>query len=277
MPLDVSQLGFNRTAAKQLSDLIRVTHMKKMKPQELLDDHRVEVIGKRLRENKSTQNVSDAVLGGIDGCVTTFAVVSGAVGAGFPSAVAVILGFANLLADGFSMGVSNYESIKAQQEHADAIRQMEEDHIDRIPEGEKEEVRQIFQLKGFSGDILEGIVETITQNRKLWVETMLVEEHGLQQVMPNPWKSGFTTFISFLIVGAIPLLPFLMPALAGSTQFLLSAVLAAVLFFLIGMAKSMVFNKPVIRAGFATLLTGGAAASLAFITGYILREVFGIA
>ncbi len=250
--------------------------MKKMKRQELLDDHNVDAIYRRLQESRTTRNVSDAVLGGIDGCVTTFAVVSGAVGAGFSPAVALVLGLANLLADGFSMGVSNYESIKAQREHTDVIREMEEDHIDRIPEGEREEIRQIFKLKGFDGAILESIVDTITQNRKLWVDTMLMEEHGLQQAIPSAWKSAITTFISFLVVGAFPLVPFLVPGLSSDVQFTLSAVLAGLLFFLIGIAKSMVFNKPILRAGFATLLTGGAAASLAFITGFVLREVFGI-
>jgi VIT1/CCC1 family predicted Fe2+/Mn2+ transporter len=102
---------------------------------ELRRDHRPEAIQQRLSQTAKSQNISDAVLGGIDGCITTFAVVSGAVGAGFSSSVALVLGFANLVADGFSMAVSNYESIKAQREFIEEIRRTEEDHIDRIPEG----------------------------------------------------------------------------------------------------------------------------------------------
>ncbi len=76
-------------------------------------------------------------------------------GAGFPSSVAVILGFANLIADGFSMAVSNYESSKAEQEYIESIKKAEEMHIDQIPEGEREEIRQIFEAKGFSEELLE--------------------------------------------------------------------------------------------------------------------------
>ena len=81
------------------------------------------MIRKRLSLGPKRQNISDAVLGGIDGCITTFSVVSASVGAGFPSSVAVILGFANLFADGFSMAVSNYESSKAEQEYFESIKQ----------------------------------------------------------------------------------------------------------------------------------------------------------
>lgn len=244
---------------------------------DLVRQHHPEAIRERLKRSGQSQNVSDAVLGGIDGCVTTFAVVAGAVGAGFSPTVALVLGFANLFADGFSMAVSNYESIKAQREFSDALRETEERHIDIVPEGEREEIRQIFAAKGFAGDVLERIVETITQDRRLWVDTMLTEEYGLQKDSPNALRAALSTFGAFLLVGAVPLLPFLLPGLGMGHQFLISAILAGVMFFAIGMLKSLVFSKPVWRAGLSTLLTGGAAASLAYLTGFVLRTVFGIA
>ncbi|MDT8452882.1 MAG: VIT1/CCC1 transporter family protein [Gammaproteobacteria bacterium] len=243
----------------------------------LVQEHQPDAIRQRLRRPAKSQNISDAVLGGIDGCVTTFAVVSGVIGGGFSPTVALVLGFANLFADGFSMAVSNYESIKAQREFADSIRDTEAQHIDEIPEGEREELRQIFQQKGFKGDILNEIINTISQDRHLWIETMLTEEHGLQKAEPHPIKSALSTFAAFLIVGAMPLLPFLIPALDMQQQFIFSAVIAAIMFFIIGMLKSMVFAKPVIVSGLFTLLTGGTAAALAFLTGYLLRQTFGIA
>ncbi|MDH3494424.1 MAG: VIT1/CCC1 transporter family protein [Acidobacteriota bacterium] len=243
---------------------------------ELIEEHSPEAISRRLIQAPSNQNISDAVLGGIDGCVTTFAVVSGAVGAGFPSIVAVVLGFANLIADGFSMGISNYEAIKAQKEFADSIRQTEEEHIDKIPEGEREEIRQIFQMKGFTGETLDTIVETITSDRRLWIDTMMTEEHGIQTSGLSPWRSGTATLSAFLAVGTVPLLPFLFWNLEASTKFALSSVLAGIMFFSIGMLKSIVLSKPAVSSGIRTLLTGGAAATLAFFTGYVLREAFGI-
>ncbi len=244
--------------------------MKPISRKTLESEHKPEVIALRLQRPPQSQNISDAVLGGIDGCITTFAVVSGAFGAGFSPAVALVLGFANLFADGFSMAVSNYEAIKAQQEFTENIRRSEGEHIDRIPEGEREEIRQIFQKKGFEGETLNTIVETICQDRELWIETMLTEEHGIQITHPKPIKSGFVTFIAFVGVGSIPLLPFLIPSLEMTQQFIISAILAGIMFFLIGTFKSLFLNKPMLRSGLSTLLTGGTAASLAFLTGYHL-------
>ena len=250
--------------------------MKKTSLETLYREHQPDAIEKRLNSKNKPQTISDAVLGAIDGCVTTFAIVAGAVGAGFSASVALIMGFANLFADGFSMAVSNYEAIKAQREFREQVRRMEEEHIDRVPAGELEEIRQVFYRKGFSGDILEEIVTTISQDRQLWVETMLIEEHGLQSVELDPARSAAVTFTTFLIAGAIPLLPLFFTSLGIQRQFFLSTALAAAVFFSIGMLKSLVFAKPVLRAGFGTLLTGGTAASLAYLTGYLLRYVFGI-
>lgn len=250
--------------------------MKKTSLEQLYREHQPEAIEKRLNTANKPQIISDAVLGAIDGCITTFAVVAGAFGAGFPASVALILGFANLLADGFSMAVSNYEASKAQLELREQARCMEEEHIDRIPNGELEEIRQLFHMKGFAGEILEAIVATISQDRQLWVETMLVEEHGLQKADISPRRSAAVTFATFLLAGSIPLLPLLAGGLDTRWQFILSSVLAAAVFFSIGMLKSLVFAKPILRAGLGTLLTGGAAAALAYLTGHLLRQAFGV-
>ena len=250
--------------------------MKKSPLEELELEHLPEVIAQRLDAPQKTQNISDAVLGAIDGCVTTFAIIAGAIGAGFSASVALILGFANLFADGFSMAVSNYEANKAQKEFIESVRKTEAEHIQKIPKGEREEIRQIFQRKGFEGDVLEKIVSTITQNKNLWIDTMLLEEHGLQIQTQNPIKAALTTFGAFLLVGAIPLIPFFISAITINQQFILSAIFAGMMFFMIGMLKSMVFAKPIFLSGVQTLVTGGAAASLAFITGYLLRTQFGI-
>ena len=174
------------------------------------------------------------------------------------------------------MAVSNYESIKTVGEYIQSIRDDEKRHIEEIPAGEQEEIRQIFQNKGFSGDTLENIVETICADQHLWIDTMLTEEHGIQKSNRDPVRSALATFSSFIAVGAVPLLPFMVPGLEKNMQFSLSAFFAALMFFSIGALKSRVFAKPVIRSGVSTLLTGGAAASLAFLVGYLLRAIFGI-
>lgn len=247
------------------------------KKDKLINDHRPEMIRKRLSQRPKRQYISDAVLGGIDGCITTFAVVSASVGAGFPSAVAVILGFSNLFADGFSMAISNYESSKAEQEYFDSIKQSEECHIEAVPAGEREEIRQIFQAKGFSGDLLEKVVATITADKNIWLEIMLAEEHGLSKITKSPSVSASVTFLAFVSVGAIPLIPYIVQPLEMSQQFTMSAFLAGTMFFLIGMLKSIALEKPAFLAGIRTLFTGGTAAAVAYFTAYFLREVFNIA
>ena len=247
-----------------------------MMPSTLLrDTHHPEAIRARLAEQYRQSYLGDAVLGGIDGCVTTFAVVAGAVGAGFSNLVVIVLGFANLIADGFSMAVSNYEGTKSQKEIVELTRREEERHIDEIPEGEREEVRQIFALKGFEGETLERIVSVVTQDRKLWVDTMLTEEHGLQLDGPRPLWAALSTFGAFLIVGILPLLPFLFPGLSMGNAFMLSSAAAAAAFFLIGTFKGRVVGRSALRGGLETLLMGGGAAILSYLIGDWLHDLFG--
>jgi len=216
------------------------------------------------------------VLGGIDGCVTTFAVVAGAVGGGLSPNVVIILGFANLIADGFSMGVSNYLGTKSELQEIDEIRRNERLHIEQVPHGEREEIRQIFASKGFEGDVLDKVVEVITSNHDLWIETMLREEYGFGSGLRTPVAAGLATFLAFLFVGLIPLLPFLVPGLATTQRFQFSAIITAIAFAAIGVAKGVVVKHSVVRSGLETLFVGGIAAVLAYLAGYWLRNTFGV-
>lgn len=243
---------------------------------ELAQDHRPEVVRSRLESLTRHSYLGDAVLGGIDGCVTTFAVVAGTVGGGFSGAVAIVLGFANLLADGFSMAVSNYQATKSQREFLAKARRTEEKHVELVPDGEREEIRQIFAAKGFSGPVLEEIVTVITGDRKLWIDTMLTEEHGLQLNGPSPLRAGLATFGAFILVGLIPLVPFLIPGLDPHSTFFASSVVTALAFFGIGAAKGVVLERAPLRSGLETFGVGGVAALIAYGVGWWLRQSFGL-
>jgi VIT1/CCC1 family predicted Fe2+/Mn2+ transporter len=244
--------------------------------EELEAEHRPKEVQRRLAEHRRPSYLGDAILGGIDGCVTTFAVVAGAVGGGFSSVVIIVLGIANLLADGFSMAVSNYQGTKSQRQQIEEARRSEERQVEEIPEGEREEIRQIFAAKGFSGGTLERIVETITNDERLWVDTMITEELGLEVEGPDPRNAALATGAAFLVVGILPLIPFLIPNLNADTRFLASAVAAGIAFFAVGASKGIVLNRPVLRAGVETLLMGGGAALLAYLVGSWLRAAFGV-
>ncbi|MEK6855682.1 MAG: VIT1/CCC1 transporter family protein [Nanoarchaeota archaeon] len=162
------------------------------------------------------------VYGGVDGSVTTFAVVAGAIGASLSPAIVIILGFANLFGDGFSMAVSNYLSTKSQIDL----------HSSRKNESE----------------------------------------------FKHPVKTGIATFLSFFLIGIIPLLSFVLALLFPSIrthQFLYAMILTAFAFLFVGAVKGEVVRKHPIRSAIETLVIGGIAASLAFAVGYLLRGIVG--
>jgi vacuolar iron transporter family protein len=244
----------------------------------LKQSHTADAVSRRLESGPSQSYLKDFIYGGIDGAVTTFAVVSGVAGAGLSEGVIIILGLANLIADGFSMGISNFLGTRAEQQHREETRAQEHQHIDLFPEGEKEEIRQIFQQKGFSGEDLERIVETITEDRDRWVDTMIQEEHGLPLTSPNPWKAALATFAAFVVVGSVPLIVFVwngLTSLEVPNPFLVSALSTAAAFFGVGELKGRILNQKFGHDGLETLIVGSSAAILAYGIGYLLRGIAG--
>lgn len=229
--------------------------------------HDRDAVAARLAEGQRPSYVRDFVYGGIDGAVTTFAIVAGVVGAALSSKVILILGAANLLADGFSMAASNYSGTKAVIDDASRIREIEIKHIETVPDGEREEVRQLLARKGLEGDTLENAVMAISRNRETWIEFMLAEEYGLSPHQPSPIHAGLATFAAFLLCGFIPLLPF---AFGFEHAFETSVAMTGVVFFLIGAAKSRWSLASWWRSGAETLVIGGGAAALAYLVGHLL-------
>jgi VIT1/CCC1 family predicted Fe2+/Mn2+ transporter len=211
----------------------------------------------------------DIIYGGIDGSVTTFAIVAGVAGAGLSPLIIVALGMANVLADGFSMAAGNYSGTKAELDDIKRIRRIEERHIETHPEGEKLELRQILHLKGLSGDALDEAVEQISSDKELWIQFMLEGEYGLASVDPHPMRAAAATFFAFLVAGMIPLLPFIFGL---PSAFTVSSVLTGITFFAIGAYKSQWSLHPWWRSGLETLAIGGVAASIAFFVGTLFNS-----
>ena len=233
-------------------------------------EHTIESIEQRLAAGPRQNYLRDWIYGGIDGSVTTFAVVSGVVGAQLSPTIILIMGFANLLADGFSMAASNFLGTKAEHDDIKRLEAIEYRHIEREPDGEREEVRQIFAGKGFRGPDLERVVELITSDRERWVQTMLSDEYGLPQKARSPWLAAVSTFSAFLVCGLAPLLPFLLQTKSAS---MVSAFLTGTVFFLIGSVKSRWSTTSWWRSGLLTLLVGGIAAALAYLAGVLLKQL----
>lgn len=227
-------------------------------------------IAARLADGPKANYLRDWVYGGIDGAVTTFAVVAGVVGADLSSRVVLILGAANLLADGFSMAAGNYSGTKAELDDYERIRRMEERHIRLVPEGEREEIRQLFAGKGFEGQDLERAVDVITSSEQRWVDMMVAEEHGVPLAGRSPMLASVATFIAFFICGLVPLLPFF----AGSSaSVVLSVAMTAIVFFAIGSLKSRWSTSRWWRSGAETLIIGLMAAAVAYGVGVALKNL----
>lgn len=232
--------------------------------------HDPAAIARRLKHGPRVSYLRDWVYGGIDGTVTTFAIVAGAVGADLSTRYLLILGVANLLADGFSMAAANYSGTKAEIEEYAFMREMEERHIKFAPDGEREEIRQIFAAKGFKGKTLEAAVDVITQEKDRWIETMMTEEHGLPPINRSPAKAGLMTFLAFVLCGFLPVAPFTTGVEASVT---LSVVMAALTFFLIGSLRSKWSPVHWFRSGSETLAIGLVSAAVAYLVGDFLRQV----
>jgi VIT1/CCC1 family predicted Fe2+/Mn2+ transporter len=228
--------------------------------------HTKEEIQERLARDKRGNYLRDWIYGGIDGTITTFAIVAGVVGADLPGTVVLVLGLANLIADGFAMGAGNYSATKADLDDFRRVLAIERKHIALEPSGEREEIRQIFTLKGFSGAELERIVDVISSDEDLWTRTMAVEEYGLSPTEKSPILAALNTSAAFVLCGLAPLVSYL---IAYSLAW--CVVATGLVFFGIGAAKSRWSLAGWVRSGLETLLIGLSAASLSFFIGFVLR------
>lgn len=220
------------------------------------------------------QYIGDIVYGAIDGIVTTFAVVSGVAGASLSAGIVLILGFANLFADGLSMAVGNYLGTKSEVEYKRRERYREEWEVENLPEEEKQEIQQIYRRKGFTGELLEKVVEVITKDKRQWVDTMLLEELHIIPEQNSPIIAGLMTFISFVLAGFVPLFSYVLSYFSpffGNYAYAISVVLTFATIFAVGSLRVYVTGKHWWTSGLEMLLVGGATAIVAYLIGYFLK------
>jgi len=225
---------------------------------------------------KYEQHVPEFVYGGIDGAVTTFAVVAASAGAELGAGVVLILGISNMLADGLSMSVGSFLSTKSDLEHYDHIQAEEYEETEVFPEEETEEIRKIYRDKGFEGEILEDIVAHIVADKDLWVAEMMVGEHDLIREDKNPSANALMTFVSFCILGFIPISPYVYAFVTKTdlpNAFTIACISTAIAFAIIGYLKGAVNHTNKTRAVIETLVLGGIAAGVAYGVGDWLEKL----
>lgn len=218
----------------------------------------------------------DFVYAGIDGSVTTFAVVAGVVGADLSTPVILILGFANLFADGFSMATGKYLSDKAELERMQYLRAIEERSIIEKPKEEKKEIEVILKSFGFRGEDLSRAKKVIFKNPEAWVNLMMNHELNIIEDNVEPAKGAAVTVLAFVTIGLIPLLGYIFQRfLPVDSNYLFAGTCLSTLLalFFVGTVKSRFSKKSWVVAGLETSAVGGFAASIAFFVGYFLQNL----
>ncbi len=223
-----------------------------------------------LNEGKYIKNL---IYGGLDGTITTFAVVAGVAGASLSTGIVLIMGFANLIADGLSMAIGDYLSTKAEIEYQQLERERESWEVEHFPEGEKQEIIEIYRSKGLSEEDSIKIANILSKNKETWINVMMVEELGIVEDNQAPIKNAAVTFLSFLVFGFIPLIAYVSSKFIsgmGNLSFILAAILTGVTLFVLGALKVKVTVKNWFTSGLEMLLVGGVAAVAAFLIGKLL-------
>lgn len=219
----------------------------------------------------------EVIYGGIDGIITTFAVVAGFSGAALSNEtttqlsflIVLLFGLANLFADATSMGLGNFLSVRSEKGQYNAVRAKERHEIRTNPEMEYEETVTIMMQKGFSEADARTLADLYQKNEEYWVDFMMT--HELEMPDPrgeNPLLTGFATFASFIAFGSVPLIPFMTFTTApASTVFLLSCIGTFSALVLLGLLKWRIAGTGRAISLVEVVLLGSVAASIAFFVG----------
>lgn len=220
----------------------------------------------------------DFILGGQDGLVNVLGIVLGVATAVSDVKIIIIAGLSATLAESISMGAVAYTSSKAASSFYQSEFEREKREIEEIPEMERQEVREIFQRKGLQGEMLEQVVEIITSDKKVWLQTMMAEELRLfPDDYEDPVKSGIIVFLAAMIGSVIPLAPFFLVPFAISTVSIAVAVSMAfsiAMLFIGGWYTAHVTMGSKMKSGAEMALVGFLAAVVGYIVGKLLGAVY---
>lgn len=216
--------------------------------------------------------LKDVVYAANDGIITTFAVVAATVGGALNPATILILGIANLFADGFSMATGNYLGTRSAHDFYAKEEAEEWEEVRERPDEEEREVRDILAAKGYDGKDLDDLTRLITLKKEYWVRFMMQEE--LRLPAPDdasPIQSSSITFFAFVIAGSIPLLPYVF--FGDRATFFLAAASTGLALFGVGALRTYFSRQSWVLLGLQMLAVGGAAAAIAYVVGAAIRLI----
>jgi len=226
-----------------------------------------------------SQHFKEVIYGGIDGIVTTFAVVSGFAGAALTNdattqlsfLIVLLFGLANLFADAASMGLGSFLSLRSEKDLYNTIRTKEAQSLAAGKEEGVAETIRLMQVKGFSEEEAKTLASLYQNNQEFWLDFLM--QHG--QDMPDPRGeneifNGLATFISFMVFGAVPLLPFMLSESGDpKTAYIISLVGTFMALILLGILKWRVTGAKLLPSLLEVVLVGGTASILAYFVGVI--------
>jgi vacuolar iron transporter family protein len=213
------------------------------------------------------------VFGTSDGLVTVLAFVAGVSASLATRRLVLMAGLAEMFAGAVSMGLGAFLGTRAEKDWYERERAREEMEVAKIPHLEKEELRDIYRKKGLDGETLERVVDAFTANEKRWVDIMMSEELGLQPVDGSPWSAGLIVGVSYVLAAAVPLVPYLF--LVGTRALLASMTVTAVALYAVGVAKARITQRPELRAGIETMMTGLVGTAICWGIGRAVAHVAG--
>lgn len=195
-----------------------------------------------------SSGIRDFVFGFGDGINTSLGIAAGVGGADVSSNFIILAALVGMFTGAKAMAVQNYLAVKSQRQLLNSEIAREEWEIENKPDLERQEIEDIYKAKGFSGKDLEMVVNKITSDKKVWLDTMLTEELKLNiEVVGNPLKSAFRMFGAFLVGGILPIIPFFF--LEGYVPLAIAIGISLTTSFLVGAVKSKLANMSILKGG----------------------------
>ena len=240
---------------------------KKISIQTRLDDQKYHLRGDPHRQASA---LSDIILGGQDGLVNVLGIILGVAAATSDPHIVLVAGLAATFAESVSMGAVAYTSTLADADYYESERAREYRHIQEVPHLEIDEIRSIYAKKGFKGELLQRIIDTITANQDVWVAVMMAEEHQLTPVnRKRAWRSALVVGLSAIVGSLIPLIPFaLLPVVYSMIA---SIVVTAVVLFVVGAYKARTMVGNPLKSGLEMAAIGTVSALIGYLVGVLLK------
>lgn len=218
--------------------------------------------------------VREIIFGINDGVISTVGFLVGIAGAFASHRLCLITGLAEVLAGSISMFFGGYLSTKSQQEFFEHEITREKKEIDETPDKERDEIRRIYQTKGFQDEKeLDLVVKRITADKRVWLKCMMEEELGLiLESMDSPLKVGSVVGGSFIVGGLVPLIPLIFFDTDMAVK--LSFIVTSAFLFMIGAVKTLITRRSWVKSGLEVLVIGSVAAGAGYLIGILLQRAF---